>query len=70
LETDPVFKLQEEYKDYTYSILHYENPVWLDSKVSEERIQLLPLTVNSGMPLFDGNINDPLFQKIMEIKKH
>jgi 5-methylcytosine-specific restriction endonuclease McrA len=69
LATDPVFKLQEEYKDYIYSILHYENPVWLDSKFSEERIQLLPLTLNSERPLFDGNINDPLFQKLIEVKK-
>jgi 5-methylcytosine-specific restriction endonuclease McrA len=68
LETDPIFRLQEEYKDYTYSIIHYENPVWLDSKTIEEKVQLYSLN-NNTTPLFDGNVTDPLFQKIIEVKK-
>jgi 5-methylcytosine-specific restriction endonuclease McrA len=69
LEIDPIFKLQEEYKKYTSSVLHYENPVWLDSKVNEEKIELLPLSLNNKEPLFEGNISDPFFQKIIEVQQ-
>lgn len=68
LETDPVFKLQEEYKPYTGGYLTSISNVWLDSQTETEIVQINSFG-SSEFPIYEGPVSDPKFQKIIEVQK-
>lgn len=62
---DPIFKLQEDYKQYTNGQIITNHNVWLDSEYSNEIIMIKDL----NKVLFEGSIDDQLMKTIIEVKK-
>jgi 5-methylcytosine-specific restriction endonuclease McrA len=68
LKTDPTFRLREEYKEYIDGFLYNEQNFWLYNRNEEEIIKIESSSMDKKI-LFEGTINDPFFQKIIEIQK-
>lgn len=70
-QNDPVFKLQEDYKEYTgYSArLRTKSNIWLDSDNIKELIIIENYTSPSKKILFEGTIDDPLMRTVIEVKR-